>query len=588
MSGKDEVILRGIPISKGVGIGLPIFFCSLEDEVPKVTIPKKEIDLEINRYRKALELSCKDVETLQKLAMKDGPQEIVCILGSHLQMMKDPLFTNVMEERIRSMQCNTESIFYHIIEEYKLRFNSLKDNYFQERVRDIIDVSRRILGHLRPLPQFKIGQVPHNSVILSHELVPSDTVEASPSCVSAFVTAVGGITSHVAIIARAKGIPYVANVDIKGLQEGEIHSLVVDGSQGLVILNPSHETLKKYQRMQQEHLLNYKMLKSSSHLKPETIDGYEVKIFANLEDPKEVDSLIKANASGVGLFRSEYLIFSRKAVPSEEEQFGVYKQTIQALKGRPLILRIFDIGGDKKVDHLQTGPDAKYFSQIGFEPNPVLGCRAIRFLLRYPEILDTQLRAILRASAFGDIHVLIPMISDVSEIRLIRQKVEEIQNQLKAEGVKTARQIPIGCMIEIPAAAIMSDALAEEADFISIGTNDLTQYVLAADRGNPNMVGYCFSPHPSILRLIQMVIVSANRAKKQLILCGECAADPTMVPLLIGLGIRDFSVAPRSIPIVKHTIRKWRILEASRLAEGALDFSSEKELREYLASEAIR
>lgn len=587
-SGKDEIVLRGIPISKGIGIGLPVFFASLEDDVPEVAIPKKEIDGEIDRYRRALELSRKDVEMLQKVSIKDGPPEIVSILGTHLEMMRDPLLTSVIEERIRDMQRNTESIFFALIEEYKTRFNTLKDHYFQERVRDIIDVSRRILGHLRPLEQLKMGEVPHNSIILTHELVPSETVEANSSLVSAFVTAVGGITSHAAIIARAKGIPYVANVDIKQFKKVDVHSLIVDGSQGIVILNPSRQTLKQYQEMQKHHQKGYKMLKSSSHLKGETIDGYEVRIFANLENPKEIDQLIKAGASGIGLFRSEYLIFSRKSVPPEEEQFAIYKRMVRALKGRPLVIRVFDIGGDKKIEVPATSPDAKYFGQLSPEPNPALGCRAIRFLLRNPEILDAQLRAIIRAAYFGEIHILIPMVSDVSEVRIVRQKVEEIQKEFKAKGIKAGKQIPIGCMIEVPSSAIMSDALTEEVDFVSIGTNDLVQYVLAADRGNSYTAELYFSTHPSILRLIRMVVSSANIARKPVILCGECAADPTMIPLLIGLGIREFSVAARHIPLVKHTIRKWRIIEACRLAEGALEHPTAGELKNYLAAETIR
>ncbi|PIS02481.1 MAG: phosphoenolpyruvate--protein phosphotransferase [Chlamydiae bacterium CG10_big_fil_rev_8_21_14_0_10_42_34] len=584
----EEIVLRGLPISKGIGIGFPVFFTSTEDHFPEIAIPKKEIEFEIDRYRRALDLSRKDVETLQRLSLNDGPPEIVSILGTHLEMMQDPLLTSVIEDRIRDMQRNTESIFHHIIEEYKARFSTIKDLYFQERVRDIVDVSRRILGHLRPLEQVKMGEMAHNSIILTHELVPSETVEANASLVSAFVTAAGGITSHAAIIARAKGIPYVANVDIKNLKNVEVHSLIVDGSQGLVILNPSKGTLKKYQEIQKKHQMSYKMLKNASHLKGETIDGYEVRIFANLENPKEIDQLMKAGASGIGLFRSEYLFLSRKAFPKEEEQFTIYKQMVKSLKGKPLVIRVFDVGGDKKVDLLPTNPDAKYFDEIGHELNPALGCRAIRFLLRYPEILETQLRAILRASFYGEIHILIPMVSDVSEVRIVREKVKLIQKELKQKGIKTAKHIPIGCMIEVPSSAIMSDSLAEEVDFLSIGTNDLVQYILAADRSNTHTSELYYTTHPSILRLIRMVVASANRANKPVILCGECAADPSMIPLLIGLGIREFSVAARHIPLVKHTIRKWRILEACRLAESALEYPSAQELKQFLAEETAR
>lgn len=587
-AGGEEIILRGLPISKGIGIGFPVYFASAEDQVPEVAIPKKEIEFEIDRYRRALDMSRKDVETLQRLSLNEGPPEIVSILGTHLEMMQDPLLTSVIEDRIRDMQRNTESIFHRIVEEYKERFSTLQDHYFQERVRDIVDVSRRILGHLRPLERVKIGEIPHNSIILTHELVPTDTVEANGNLVSAFVTTAGGITSHAAIIARAKGIPYVANVDIKQLKKIEVHSIIVDGSLGLVILNPTRQTLKKYQEIQRSHQMSYKMLKSNAHLKGETIDGYEVRIFANLENPKEIDQLLKAGASGIGLFRSEYLFLARKAFPPEEEQFAIYKRMVKALKGRPLVVRVFDVGGDKKVDLPPSNPDSKYFTSIGPELNPALGCRAIRFLLRYPEILETQLRAILRASHFGEIHILIPMVSDLSEVRAVRKKVLEVQEEFRKKGIKTAKHVPIGCMIEVPSSAIMCDSLSEEVDFLSIGTNDLVQYILAADRSNTHTSELYYTTHPSILRLIRMVVASATRANKPVILCGECAADPSMIPLLIGLGIREFSVAARHIPLVKHTIRKWRILEACRLAEGALEYPSAQELKAYLAAETAR
>lgn len=588
MSQTEEVVLRGLPISKGIGVGRPIFFSIVDHEVPETLIPKKEIEKEIERYKKALDLSRQDLENLQRMSLQEGPPEIVAILGAHLEMMQDPLMTTVIEDKIRELQRNTESIFHHLIEEYKKKFNTLQDGYFQERVRDLIDVSRRILNHLRPIDRLKMNEVPNQSVILSQELVPSETVEADGSLVSAFVTAVGGITSHAAIVARAKGIPYVANIDIKVLKKLEFQSMIVDGSEGLVIINPSRKTQKKYQEIKKGQLQDDRQMRNASHLKAETIDGYEVRIFANLENPKEVDLLQKNGASGIGLFRSEYLFLTRKEFPLEEEQFEVYRSMAKALKGRPLVIRVFDIGSDKKVDLPASNPDSWYFQAIGPEENPSLGCRAIRFLLRYPELLDTQLRAILRASIYGEVHILVPMVSDVWELRQVREREAKIRAELTAKGVKIAKHVPIGCMIEVPSSAILCDVIAQEADFLSIGTNDLVQYVLAADRSNPNTSDLYHATHPSILRLIRMVVSSANRFHKPIILCGESAADPMMIPILLGLGIREFSVAARHIPLVKHTIRKWRILDACRLAETALDYTAASELREFLAEETAR
>lgn len=582
---QGELTLRGLSISKGIGIGLPILVASPEDDVPDVPILKKEVEAEIERYRKALAQSRKDVEKLRRLSLQEGPPEVVAILGTHLEIMQDPLITQVIEDKIRASQHNTESIFRHVIEEYKVRFSTLQDSYFQERVRDIVDVSRRILSYLRPLEKISMGEIPHNSVILTQELVPSETVEATTTLVSGFVTAAGGITSHVAIIARAKGIPYVANIDIKMIRHMNLRSIIVDGSEGVVIINPTRQTLKKYQELKRQHLEEYKMLASASHLRAETIDGYEVRLFANLENPKELENAVTNGAGGIGLFRSEYLFLTQRKFPSEEEQFVAYKRMARALKGKPLVIRVFDIGGDKKIDLGLDDPGSKYFRAIGPEFNPALGCRAIRFLLRFPELLDTQLRAILRASAYGDVQILIPMLADLSELRIVRGLVQKIQADLKEKGIKTAKEVPIGCMIEVPSSAIMCDAIVQEADFLSIGTNDLVQYVLAADRSNPSTATIYHAIHPSVLRLIRMVVASANRFRKPVIVCGECAADPMMVPLLIGLGLREFSVAARHIPLVKHTVRKWRILEACRLAENALEYTSAQDLRVFLDQE---
>ena len=586
--GKEEVIFRGLPISKGIGIGFPVFFSGFDEEIAESQISKKEIDEEIDRYRSALERSRQDVEKLQRISLAEGTPEIVAILGTHLEMMQDPLLTSVIEEKIRIRQQKIETVFFYLIEEYKQRFSILQDIYFQERVRDIVDVSRRILNHLHPAGKIRMSEMPHNSVILAHELVPSETIEASSSVVCAFVTAAGGITSHAAIIARAKGIPYVANVDIKMLKRVDLAAIIVDGSQGLVIINPTRQTLKKYSEVKRSYVERDKILKSATKLKGETIDGYEIRIFGNLENPKEIDDLNKCGAAGIGLFRSEYLFLAKRKFPGEEEQFEIYKSMARKLRGRPLVVRIFDIGGDKKPDLFPEERDSKYFQDVGDELNPALGCRAIRFLLRHPELLETQIRALLRASRYGEIHILIPMVSDLMEIRQIRELMQRVREELHKKGIKTAKEVPLGCMIEVPSSAIMCDALAKEADFLSIGTNDLVQYVLAADRNNPNTSELYFSTHPSVLRLIRMIVVSANSARKPVVLCGECAADPAMIPILIGLGIREFSVAVRHIPLVKHTIRKWRIIEACRLAEGALEYASAIELKHYLAVETAR
>ncbi|HSX12881.1 MAG TPA: phosphoenolpyruvate--protein phosphotransferase [Chlamydiales bacterium] len=570
MNAQEEVIIRGSPISKGIGIGCPVYFNRNEEATSPYFSVHKEVDEEINRYRKALDLSRKDLEDLQKNSLHST--EVNAILGTHLEIMKDPMITVGVEKKIRDTQQNTEWVFHHLIEEYKHRFSSLKSNFFQERIRDIVDISQRILGHLRAPSRLKISEVPHNSVILAHDLVPSETIEANTSHVSGFVTASGGLTSHTAIIARAKGIPYVANIDLTLVKDISIDCIIVDGGTGVVILNPKKATLKKYQELKKSYQAGLNRIKNNTHLKGETIDGYEVRIYANLENPKDIESILKQGASGIGLFRSEYLCFAKKSFPTEEEQFKIYKNMVKSMRGKPLVVRIYDLGGDKTIPELKETA----------EMNPALGLRGIRLLMRHSKILETQLRAILKASRFGEIHVLIPLVTDLSEIRFVRQKIVEMQLALQKEGEKFAKQIPLGCMIEVPSAALMSDAIGIEVDFLSIGTNDLVQYILAADRTNQYTSDLYHAMHPSVLRLIRLIVTHANTARKPLILCGEIASDPLMIPILLGFGISEFSVSSRLIPLVKDTIRQWRLLDACRLAEGALSTSSAQELKEYL------
>lgn len=585
MSDSEEIIFRGSPISKGIGIGVPVYFSNLETQSKLDYIAIHEIEEEISRYRRALDLSRKDLLHLQKISSLKGSSEIAAILGTHLEIMQDPLIEVEIEEKIRSTKQNTESIFHHLIEEYKIRFSSIDDSYFQERIKDIIDISQRILGHLRPLVKRSVVDLPANCVILAQELVPSEAIEADSTHVSAFVTETGGLTSHAAIVARAKGIPYVANIDVTLIKSLSPYSLIIDGGQGVIIVNPKEETLLKYQKLKKEQMLEHDNLKQSLHLKAETIDGYEVRIFANLENPKDIDQIIRNGASGIGLFRSEYLCLAKKGFPTEEEQFETYKKLMKALKGKPLVVRIYDLGGDKKIDSNADGSDLALFSSLGQELNPALGCRAIRFLLRNPDVMNAQLRAILRASRFGEIQVLIPMVSDLSELRIVKKMIQQLQEVLRLEGHKIAKYIPIGCMIEVPSSALMCDAIAEESDFISIGTNDLVQYTLAADRTNPHTSDLYYSAHPGVLRLIKLIVTHAKMFKKPVILCGEMAIDPCMIPVLIGFGISEFSVSARHIPQVKSIVRKCKLLVSCKIADKAVKFGSSHELKDFLVEE---
>lgn len=524
--GGEEVVLEGLGVSGGIGIGAPLFLAVAEEACHEAPLSEGAVEEEVLRYRIALDRSRADVEQLQQVSLLEGPGEMAAILGAHLEMLKDPYLTTGVEERIRAHCRSTEAVFRGIVDDYKRRFRSLRDGHFEERIRDIVDVSRRVMGHLRAVDRPSLSELQENTVVFAHDLVPTDTVEADAAQIRGFITAAGGHTSHAAIIARAKGIPYVAHVDVKGLQDACVNRVIVDGTRGHVIVNPTPETLQKYEAQELGDREEYHKLQEHARRTP---DGEsEAHIFANLENPREVADLIALGAEGVGLFRSEYQVLAKGRFPTEEEQVEVYSHLVQQLQGRPLTLRLFDVGGDKQV------------APMSAERNPALGCRAIRFLLRFPEILDTQIRAIKRAAQFGPIQILVPMVTDLEELWCVRERV--------------GSAIPVGCMIEVPASAILADEWAREADFLSIGTNDLVQYTMAADRNNPHTAQLYQPHHPSLLRLIRGVVEACAEAGKPLLLCGESAADPKLVPLFWELGVRRFSVAVRHIPALKAAL----------------------------------
>ncbi|PIS00595.1 MAG: phosphoenolpyruvate--protein phosphotransferase [Chlamydiae bacterium CG10_big_fil_rev_8_21_14_0_10_35_9] len=576
-SSANEIVLQGLTLSEGIAIGLPFFFPTVEDQVPKFAIAEEDLEKELDRYKKAIYKSEKDLRKLCLNLEKEDANEVIEILKAHLEILKDPLLNSNMERKLYEERRNIESIFQDTIYEFKERFLGLSDSFFQDRVKDIVDVSKRILRHLSLSKDSKFFQVPFGSVVFSKELMPSDIAEVNNNQVSAFVTQRGGLTSHTAIIARAKGIPFIANIDTQLIGKTEINSIIVDGFKGVVILNPNLTTLKKYQKTIKGKQGLFDKLQEIAHLKTETLDKETVNLFGNIETQSDIDLLLKYNASGVGLFRSEYLFLMGREFPTEEDQFNVYRSFVKKLGKLPLVIRIFDIGGDKNNEYI-----LKQNKDLANEMNPVLGCRAIRYLMSNEAILISQLRAILRASIYGNIHILVPMVSDVSELLFVREKIQQVRGELEKENILLPKKIPLGCMIEVPSSAIMSEVIAQEADFLSIGTNDLIQYVMAADRTNPHLSHIYTASHPSIIRLIQMVVEAAINNHKPLLLCGEIAADAKFIPILLGLGIRDLSVSSRHLPLVKDAIRKINLQEAIELTKKALKLTKKEELQEFI------
>ncbi len=569
---QKEYYLRGYPICSGIAIGQPFFFTVADEKVPEFSVPKEEIDGEVARYYQALKNSRKDLLTLQHRLQQEGGSESVAILHSHLEIMRDPLMTENVEKEIRRKKKNTEYVFKMVVGEYEKKFSKITDDFFKERLQDVQDISRRIFRHLRRGGQNGLATIEKRAIVFAHELSPSHTAEANSNQIAAFVTRSGSETSHVAIMARAQGIPFVSKVDFPDLSQNLPRQVIVDGTTGDVIINPSKKTLDYYKKEQKKLTVKARGLRKNGFYEAETIDGYKVRLSANIEMFNELDSLQQNGGEGVGLFRSEYLFLARDAFPSEEEQFLVYRSIVEKVDGHPSVIRTFDIGGDKLGN----------FYPSRHEENPYLGCRAIRLMLKERVAFKAQLRAILRASAFGDVSILFPMISGILELREAKNIVEEVKQELLIKGIPFEQNIPIGCMIEVPSAAMTSDILAKECDFLSIGTNDLVQYSLAVDRGNPAM-SYLYTPaHPCIIRLIKMVVQEGIRAQTPVSLCGEIAANPRFTSLLLGLGVQELSVSSPALPIIKNIIRRVSIVEATELADHILTLSTDLEIEEVL------
>jgi phosphotransferase system enzyme I (PtsI) len=573
----QEICLRGAPICRGIAIGKPFFFILKEEEIPEVTIAQHNVDGEVSRYIRAVSRSKKDVKKLQKKLKGEKIAEGVAILDTYLQMMQDPLLTTEIEREIRNTRKNAEFVFQSFISQCQKKFQSFADPFFRERFKDIQDVSNRVMGYLRESNRITIGDIPADSIVFSRELSASEAAEANVSNITAFVTALGGATSHAAIVAKAKGIPYVTDVNydrISPLIDSNMY-VIVDGRTGDVVFNPEAETLVTYRKLQSQLELQLTELSESKFLAAQTIDGYDVRLSANIDMVDELDTFHKYGGHGVGLFRSEYIFLSNDTFPTEEDQFVLYQRIVKKMNGLPIVMRTFDFGGDKLV----------LKQPMAIDGNPFLGCRAIRYLLKERDIFKAQIRAILRASAYGEVSLMFPMISALTELMEAKDIVKEAREELRKRGEHTADKIKIGSMIEVPSAVIIADLLAKECDFLSIGTNDLVQYSLAVDRRNHSTSGFYAATDPSVVRMIKQVVCEANHYGIPVTVCGEIAADPRFTPLLLGLGVHELSVAARYIPVIKQAVRSTSIVDASFLAEKVLSLTNARDILEILTQE---
>ena len=568
-SGGAEQRLPGLAVSPGIAIGPAHIVEGGDLPVAENHVPQGEIDAERHRFAEAVTVSLKQLRKVKAKAAGlpgSAAEEVGYLIDAHLSMLSNSRLVRGVDERITRTRINAERAVQIEIDEIAESFAAMRDPYLAARIEDIRVVGTRLIRNLIKKPYVAYSAVPEGAVILAEELTPADTALIDPERVVGFAAVSGGAESHTAIVARALGLPAVLAVPglLHRAQAGV--TAVIDGIDGYVIINPSAETIREYEARRDAVARERRGLARLRRLPAITRDGVEITLEGNLELPIELQQALANGAMGLGLVRSEFLYMNRDDLPGEEEQYAVFSALVRGMDGKPVTVRTFDLGGDKI---------ARSLSGHGVEPaNPALGLRAIRLSLQDRRLLDPQLAAMLRAANDGPLRILLPMISTASEIRRVREAVDQVARRLRRRGVRLPNPLPpLGAMIEVPGAALAADALAAEADFFAIGTNDLIQYTLAIDRSD-EQVAHLYNPlHPAVLRLIQFAVEAALRRGMPISVCGEMAGEPRFTPLLLGLGLRNLSMAPRNIPRVKQRIRSLDMVAATRRARAIMDQS---------------
>lgn len=564
--------MKGIAASPGIAIGKAFVLDSEDYSIPKRTIRESMIPKEITQFEDALTRTRAEILSIRDKISKEIGKEHGDIFNAHLLVIEDRGLIEEVIERIKREKLACDYVFSQVLKKYIESFLKIDDEYLRERVSDINDVGRRIIHHLVGSQRASLGDLKEKVIVVAYDLSPSDTAMMHRKYVIGFATDIGGRTSHTAIMAKSLEIPAVVGLDsaTRKIRNGDM--LIVDGRHGVVIVNPTVSEISKYkEELNRYHEFNRSLQKFRA-LPCVTLDGRRIELAANIELPDETGSVLSHGADGIGLYRTEFLYLNRADLPSEEEQYQAYKKVVKEMAPRPVVLRTFDLGGDKFLSHLE----------MPHEMNPFLGWRAIRFCLAQPEIFKEQLRAILRASAHGKLRMMYPMISGVSELKDANKLLDEAKSELKAKRISFDANIEVGAMIEIPSAALTSDILAAEVDFFSIGTNDLIQYALAVDRINEK-IAYLYEPaHPAVLRLVKTVIDNGHTRNIWIGMCGEMAGDPILAPVLVGLGLDEISTSPVLLPEVKKIIRSVSFKECKELTATALKYETGKEVMEFL------
>lgn len=578
MKTDGEHSARGIGISGGIAIGPAYVIDQRGVPVPEYAVPAGQVEKEIKRFHTALTKTQRQLGQLKQKAdqLPAGAEDIKLLLEAYQGMLSGSRLVRGVEDQIEKNRINAEAAIQRQIAALQAGFAAMEDAYLAARAADIGDVGARLIRNLMQQHYNPFAEVPPGSVIVAEEITPADTALMNPEHVAGFATVLGGAEGHAAIMARALGLPAAAGVAglMQGVTGGDI--IIVDGTNGDVIVRPKEAALHHYKQELARVQREAKKLRSLKNVPSITTDGTAVALHANIELPREVEAAVEAGAAGIGLLRTEFLFMNRPDLPDEDEQFETLRKLVQDLDGRPLTVRTLDVGGEKLATALGE--------QLGESVNPALGLRAIRLGLKEPKILDAQLAAILRAAAYGPVRILIPMVSSVDQMKKVREHLMQAERRLQRRNLKLPSVLPpVGAMIEIPGAALAADALARVCDFFSIGSNDLTQYTLAIDRGDDRVADLYDPFHPAVLRLIQFTAAAGWRANIPVSLCGEMAGDPQATALLVGLGLRELSMAPLRLPAVKQEITQVSMPQAVAFAGAIMAESEEEKIRKLLA-----
>lgn len=565
--------IQGISGSRGVAVGNVYRYIQEEIVIPDYTVAEDKVEEEIGKFAAAMAATLKQLDTIRQKALEEmGPEE-AAIFEAHMQIAQDPSLSDGIKSLVESSHTNVVAATAQTIETFANIFLGMEDPYMRERGADIKDIGDRLMRNMLGMNPRGLSHISGEVILVAQDLAPSDTASLDKNVVKGIVTAAGGPTSHAAIMARTLEVPAVMGVgDIEGFVDGE--KAVVLGTDGIVETNPSDADWTEYTNQAAEYQEELKRLRESANLEATTTDGHHVELFGNIGKSKDAKHALTMGAQGIGLYRTEFLYMENDELPTEDVQFEEYKKVAEDMQGQPVIIRTMDIGGDKELKCLD----------LPSEMNPFLGYRAIRISLNRPDIFKVQLRALLRASSFGDIHIMYPMIASVEEVKQANAMLEECKAELTAEGKEFNKDIKVGIMIEVPAAAVISPILAKYVDFFSIGTNDLCQYTLAVDRMNES-IGSLYQPlHPGVLRLIKHVIDASHEQGKFTGMCGELASDPVATMILLGLGLDEFSMTASSIPLIKKILRSVSKAECEEVANKALAMDTAEEITEYAKS----